>query len=160
MNVRQLISENFAGDLEYRPRRAAVYLLLGAASLVFWYFFPAQTKFTAVPLVFLLGALTLIPKGVFLLRKSSEGLGMSDQELAALSERQRLGRRYAGQVGTRCGVGILLFQTCVQGCECWSQVEGGQPPWNKSDMYVRGSGVERTLESRARLHRLRIGCTS
>jgi hypothetical protein len=36
--------------------------------------------------VFALGSLTLLVKGVFLLRKSSEGLGLSEQELAKLSD--------------------------------------------------------------------------
>ena len=36
-------------------------------------------------LVFALGALALLIKGIFLMRKSSEGLGLSDQELADLS---------------------------------------------------------------------------
>lgn len=86
MNLRQSTVENFAGDLEYHPRRAAIYLSLGVASFVFWYFSPSVGKFTAVPLVFLLGSFTLVVKGVFLFRKSSEGLGMSEQELAALSD--------------------------------------------------------------------------
>lgn len=38
------------------------------------------------PLVFALGGLTLVLKGVFLLRKTSEGLGLSQQELAGLSD--------------------------------------------------------------------------
>jgi hypothetical protein len=86
VNLRQFISENFAGDLEYHPRRAAIYLLLGAASLTFWYFSPGDAKFTMIPLVFVLGSLTLAVKGVFMLRKSSEGLGLSDQELDALAD--------------------------------------------------------------------------
>jgi len=35
---------------------------------------------------FALGRLTLLDKGVFLLRNSSEGLGLSEQELAKLSD--------------------------------------------------------------------------
>jgi len=86
MNVRQVIIENFAGDLEYHPRRAVLYLALAAGCLTFWYFSPDPAKFTLVRLVFALGALALIVKGVFLLRKSSEGLGLSDQELSELSD--------------------------------------------------------------------------
>lgn len=86
MNLRQFVAENFAGDLEYHPRRAAIYLLLGAASLLFWWLSPPGAKFTVIPLVFVLGSFALIVKGIFLLRKSSEGIGMSDQELSALSE--------------------------------------------------------------------------
>jgi hypothetical protein len=86
VNLRQFLSENFAGDLEYHPRRAAIYLLLGAASACFWYFSPATSKFTVTPLVFLLGAITLVTKGVFLLRKSSEGLGLTESDWQALSD--------------------------------------------------------------------------
>lgn len=43
-------------------------------------------QFTTVPLVFALGGLALSIKGIFLLRKSSEGLGLSDRELARLSD--------------------------------------------------------------------------
>lgn len=86
MNLRQFVAENFAGDLEYHPRRAAIYLLLGAASLLFWWLSPPSAKFTVVPLVFVLGSFALIVKGIFLLRKSSEGLGMSNEELSALSK--------------------------------------------------------------------------
>ncbi|HXY00339.1 MAG TPA: hypothetical protein VEI54_05420, partial [Candidatus Limnocylindrales bacterium] len=77
MNLRQFISEEFAGDLEYHPRRAAVYLLARIAAVAFWYFSRREAKFGPIPLVFVLGALTLMTKGVFLLRKSSEGLGLS-----------------------------------------------------------------------------------
>src|SRR6266513_636132 len=74
VTLREFLLENFAGDLEYHPRRALLYLSLATAVLCFWIFSPSETKFTAIPLVFALGSLTLLPKGIFLLRKSSEGL--------------------------------------------------------------------------------------
>ncbi|HXR32775.1 MAG TPA: hypothetical protein VN830_03650 [Verrucomicrobiae bacterium] len=80
------MSENFAGDLEYHPRRASIYFLLGAASACFWYLSPAPIKFAATPLVFILGSLTLVTKGIFLLRKSSEGWGLTESEWKALSD--------------------------------------------------------------------------
>jgi len=86
VNPRQFITENFAGDLEYHPRRGLVCLFLAGSAFVFWYFAPRELKFTVLPLVFLLGSFSLAIKGVFLLRRSSEGLGMSEQELAALSD--------------------------------------------------------------------------
>jgi len=85
VTLREFLLENFAGDLEYHPRRALLYLSLATAVLCFWIFSPSETKFTAIPLVFALGSLTLLLKGIFLLRKSSEGLGLSEQELANLS---------------------------------------------------------------------------
>jgi hypothetical protein len=82
---REYLFENFAGDLEYHPRRAGLYLSLAVAALCFWIFSPSETKFSTTPLVFGLGSLTLFLKGVFLLRKSSEGLGLTQSELDDLS---------------------------------------------------------------------------
>jgi hypothetical protein len=114
MNLREFLSENFAGDLEYHPRRAAIYLLLGAASACFWFFSPAPSKFTVAPLVFILGALTLVTKGVFLLRKSSEGWGLTEAEWQALSDpanRKPLPglSAQAAQIVQNFGAGSLLL---------------------------------------------------
>jgi hypothetical protein len=73
---REFFFKNFAGDLEYHPRRAVLYLGLAVASLCFWIFSPREAKFSALPLVFVLGSVTPLLKGIFLLRKSSEGLGL------------------------------------------------------------------------------------
>ena len=81
MSVKEFLLENLAGDLEYHPRRAAVYLVLAAAAAGFWVLSPPERKFTPAPLVFALGSLTLAGKGLFLLRPSSEGFGVSDAEL-------------------------------------------------------------------------------
>jgi hypothetical protein len=86
VNLREIFVENFAGDLEYHPRRAVVYLILAVAAFCFWFLSPSEAQFTTAPLVFTLGGLALLIKGIFLLRKSSEGLGLSDQELAKLSD--------------------------------------------------------------------------
>src|SRR5258708_2523601 len=85
MFSRSDVLENFAGDLEYHPRRALLYLGLGGGSLCFWIFSLPENKFTTIPLVFALGALPLLLKAIFLLRKSSEGLGLTQQELTELS---------------------------------------------------------------------------
>jgi hypothetical protein len=86
VSLRETFVENFAGDLEYHPRRAVVYVILAVAAFCFWIFSPSQSQFTTIPLVFALGSLALLIKGIFLMRKSSEGLGLSDQELARLSD--------------------------------------------------------------------------
>jgi hypothetical protein len=86
VSLREFFFENFAGDLEYHPRRAALYLVLAIAAAAFWFFSPAETRFTATPLVFALGTLTLLTKGIFLFRRSSEGLGLYQSDLAALSD--------------------------------------------------------------------------
>lgn len=86
MSFGEFLLENFAGDLEYHPRRAALYLGLGVAAACSWALSPSEIKFMPVPLLFGLGSLTLLLKGVFLLRKSSEGIGLSEQELSELSK--------------------------------------------------------------------------
>jgi hypothetical protein len=86
MDVREYLMDNIAGDLEYHLRRAVLYLVLATAAVCFWYFSPPETQFAPLPLVVGLGSLSLVLKGVFLLRKSSEGLGLSEQDRAALSE--------------------------------------------------------------------------
>jgi hypothetical protein len=114
VTLREFFWENFAGDLEYHPRRAAVYLGLGAAALCFFIFSPAETKFTAIPLIMALGSLTLLVKGIFLLRRSSEGLGLSQQELDSLSDpsnRKSLPSipNQASQIVQDFGAGSLLL---------------------------------------------------
>jgi hypothetical protein len=113
-SFRESLVENFAGDLEYHPRRAAVYLLLAVGACCFWIFSPPETKFTAVPLVFALGSLTLAGKGVFLLRPSSEGIGLSDAELRQIAKSgHRKGlpsiAAQAAQVVQDFGIGGLLL---------------------------------------------------
>ncbi len=87
MSLGEFLLENFAGDLEYHPRRAALYLGLGMAAACFWVFSSPETRFTPIPLIFALGSLTLVIKGVFLFRKSSEGIGLSEREVSELSNR-------------------------------------------------------------------------
>lgn len=84
-NSRILFGE-LRGDLEYHPRRAALYLTLGTVALCSWIFSAYENKFTVLPLVVFLGSLTLLLKGIFLLRKSSEGIGLSQLEIANLSD--------------------------------------------------------------------------
>ena len=86
MTLREFFWENFAGDLEYHPRRAVLYLALSAAALCSWIFAAPEIKFRTTPLVFGLGSLTLLLKGIFLLRKSSEGLGLTQFDFDALSD--------------------------------------------------------------------------
>lgn len=85
MSLRESLLENFAGDLEYHPRRATLYLFLAAAAFSFWFFSPSENKFTTTPLVFALGSVTLFLKGIFLLRKSSEGIALTQSDIDALS---------------------------------------------------------------------------
>ena len=70
-------------------------------------------KFTTRPLVFALGALTLLTKGIFL-RKSSESWGLTESELAKLSD--PVSRKplptipwQAAQILQDFGVGSLLL---------------------------------------------------
>jgi hypothetical protein len=114
VNLRELFLENFAGDLEFHPRRAAIYLILAAGAGCFWIFSPAESKFTPVPLVFALGSLTLLGKGIYLLRPSSEGIGLSHAELVELgtcAKRKKLPSipAQAAQVVQDFGTGGLLL---------------------------------------------------
>jgi hypothetical protein len=90
MSFRDSLLDNFAGDLEYHPRRGAVYLVLAVAAFCRFYFAPADSRFSATSLVFAFGAATLLIKGLFLCRKSSEGLGLSETDLNKLSSRKDL----------------------------------------------------------------------
>jgi hypothetical protein len=89
MSLRAQIFEEFAGDLEYHPRRAILYFVLAAATFSFWYFAPTDRKFTPTTLVFALGSITLLLKGVFLLRQSSEGIGMVQSDFDALQSTKK-----------------------------------------------------------------------
>jgi hypothetical protein len=114
VTIREFFLENLAGDLEYHPRRAVVYLFLGIAAACTWIFWPYELRFTPVPLVFALGSLTLFVKGIFLLRKSSEGLGVSHQALSggsAAGSRKELPavRTQIAQVIQDFGTGPLLL---------------------------------------------------
>jgi hypothetical protein len=114
LNLRELFLEKLAGDLEYHPRRALIYLTLAVGAACFWIFSPADNKFTPVPLVFALGSLTLLAKGVFLLRPSSEGVGLSDAEVSELAggaRRKKLPSisEQAAQVVQDFGAGGLLL---------------------------------------------------
>ena len=86
MTLRDVFVENFAGDLECHPRRAVLYFVSAVGAFCFWFFSPAEMQFATIPLVFALGGLALLIKGIFLMRKSSEGLGLSDQEISKLSD--------------------------------------------------------------------------
>ena len=128
MSLREFFFENFAGDLEYHPRRAAVYLVLALAAAAFWFFSPAETKFTTTPLVFALGALTLLAKGIFLLRRSSEGLGLNQSDLAALSDpanRKQLPSlpAQAAQILQDFGAGPLLLWPLLNVARSYSLID-------------------------------------
>ncbi len=84
------------------------------AALCFWVFSAREVKFSAIPLVFGLGSLTLLLKGIFLLRKSSEGLGLTSSELADLSDPSNHKSlpslpNQAAQIVQDFGVGPLLL---------------------------------------------------
>jgi len=86
MMFRERLFEELAGDLEYHPKRGLVYLAFGAGALCYWIFPPSSTRSDIVPLLFGLGSITLLLKGVLLLRKTSEGLGLTQRELDQLSD--------------------------------------------------------------------------
>jgi hypothetical protein len=121
MGLREFLLENFAGDLEYHPRRAAVYLILAAGAISFWIFCPPENKFTTAPIVFALGSLTLFAKGIYLLRKSSDGLGLTISDLAALSAAHRKSLpalpEQAAQIAQDFGAGSMLLWPLLNGAK-------------------------------------------
>lgn len=88
MDFRAKVFDNLVGDLEYHPRRAALYLAFGAAALCAWIFPQPRTRLEAIPLVFGAGGLVFLLKGVFLLRRSSDGLMKSTQGLNLSEQKQ------------------------------------------------------------------------
>jgi hypothetical protein len=111
MSFRDSLLDNFAGDLEYHPRRGALYLVLAVAAFCRFYLAPADTRFTATSLVFMFGAITLLIKGLFLCRKSSEGLGLTETDLNKLSIRKDLPSipNLGAQIVQDFGAGPLLL---------------------------------------------------
>ena len=114
MTAREFLLENLAGDLEYHPKRAALYWALARPPCVFGFLPPRRRNSPIFLLVFALGSLTLLLKGIFLLRKSSEGLGLSQQEVSDLSSpanRKSLPSvpSQAAQVVQDFGAGALLL---------------------------------------------------
>ncbi len=111
MSFRDSLLDNFAGDLEYHPRRGAVYLVLAVAAFCRFYFAPADSRFSATSLVFAFGAATLLIKGLFLCRKSSEGLGLTETDLNKLTSRKNLPTipNLIAQIVQDFGAGPLLL---------------------------------------------------
>jgi hypothetical protein len=81
MAFREKIFDNLVGDLEYHPKRALLYLALGVAALSVWAFASHGQKVVVVRMVFAAGGVALLLKGIFLLRKTSDGLGRSTKLL-------------------------------------------------------------------------------
>jgi hypothetical protein len=97
---------------------AVLYLSLGGIAFCSWIFSDHHTKFTFIPLAVVLGGLTLLLKGIFLFRKSSEGLGLSYQQIADLSDpsnRKNLPSitTQAAQVVQDFGTGSFLVWTLL-----------------------------------------------
>lgn len=111
MSFRDSILDNFAGDLEYHPRRGAFYLFLAAAAFSRFYFASDSARFTVTYFVLAFGAVTLFIKGVFLCRKSSEGLGLTETDLSRLSARKDLPSvpNLASQIVQDFGAGPLFL---------------------------------------------------
>jgi hypothetical protein len=114
VTLHERLFEDLAGDLEYHPKRGLLYLSLGVAALCVWIAVSADTRFTPIPLVFALGSLALLLKGVFFFRKTSEGLGITQLEVAQLADpstRKSLPSIpiLAAQVLQDFGAGVLLL---------------------------------------------------
>ncbi|GAC1631978.1 MAG: hypothetical protein NVS9B14_04590 [Candidatus Acidiferrum sp.] len=114
MDWRVWLLENFAGDLEYHPKRGFVYLGLGILAILSWYFAPSDMSFATLALVFALGGVGLIGKAIFLFRKSSEALGLTIQDEVLLEEsakNKKLARfpSQVAQIGQDFGTGVIFL---------------------------------------------------
>jgi hypothetical protein len=143
VNIRESLLENFAGDLEYHPRRGLVYLILAIGAACFWIFSPYEKKFEAIPLIFALGSLTVLVKGAFLFRRSSEGLGLSNQQLADLSSDASLKTlpsvpAQAAQVVQDFGTGAFLLWPLL------NMAKGIDPSWSnppRLQLFLTGAAL-------------------
>jgi len=84
MTAREFVFDNLTGDLEFHPKRAVIYLALGAAGLCTWFFTPWTNHYSTAPLTCAFGSAVFLLKAIFLLRKSSDGLA-PNQALLGLS---------------------------------------------------------------------------
>jgi hypothetical protein len=80
MSLRQTVVENLIDD--HDRRRGLIYLVLGAAALYIGARVSFEDRLDFVPPVLAFGSAGLLLKGVFLLRKSSKGLGATTPQLS------------------------------------------------------------------------------
>ena len=114
MTFRDRVLDELGEDLEYHPRRGFVYLFLAACSFTVAFYLTAQA---AARLTFVLGGLALLLKGYLLLKKSSEGLALTQRELDELSERRRPLppiALLAARVAQDFGAGVVLATPFLQ----------------------------------------------
>jgi hypothetical protein len=137
MPLRGSLLDNFAGDLEYHPRRGAVYLALAVAAFCCFYFAPGDTRFTSTPLIFAFGACTLFVKGVFLCRKSSEGIGLTETDFARLSSRKYLPSipNLVAQIIQDFGAGPFVLGSFLR------LARDADPAWDSTELQVVIAGL-------------------
>lgn len=113
MISRAELLENLAGDLEYHPRKAVLYFACAIGVGLLWLYSPSGGRFDSFRDGFALGGITLAIKGIFLMRKRSEGIGLTEQELNEVSETARHKplkiADEAGQILQVFGAGPLLL---------------------------------------------------
>jgi hypothetical protein len=90
MSLRQTVFENLIDDLTFDPKRGLVYLLLSVAALYAGIRTPFGDRLDFMPPVFAFGGLGLFLKGVFLLRKSSTGLGANTPQLTLAAPKSEI----------------------------------------------------------------------
>lgn len=126
MELKEVVFENLIGDLDYHPKRAILYLGLGAGTLCVWIFTPSDHKVAVIPLVFAGGSATLLLKGIFLLRRTSAGLMLPHKSLE-LSEQESVSSPIVrsvfpplpiltAQIIQDFGTGVVLLGTVLHIC--------------------------------------------
>ncbi len=82
MEVHEVVFEKLIGDLNYDPKRGGLYLCLGLMALGLWFFASPDARFSPVPLIVGAGGVILLLKGLYLFRKTSSGLDVSQSGLS------------------------------------------------------------------------------
>jgi hypothetical protein len=86
MLSRHALFENLIGDLEYHPKRALIYVACGLAAVGTAIFARFASQGTLLAYLFGSGGFTLLLKSVFLLRRTSDGLGVSAVTMGLFGE--------------------------------------------------------------------------
>ena len=141
MDWRESLLANFAGDLEYHPRRGYLYLGLAIMSVMSWFLMPSESATLAM--VFVLGGVGLFGKAIYLFRKSSEGIGLTLQDEVALEKTSKNKRlpsfaSEVAQIVQDFGTSVLLLSPFLGVSLGMDQVRGNSP---KFAVVVIGAGV-------------------
>lgn len=144
LDAGELLLKHIIGDVCYDPKRAALYLGLGAAALGFWIFSPPAAKRELLPVVSAFGSVALLWKGVFLLRKPSALRKKSLKPAIPQS-----GASIAGQLIQDFGSSAILLGLAMHVVkdvvDSWADLPGVSAAFTGAGLLVAGWLVRRYL---------------